>query len=135
VAEALGRAGAVYKYDLSMPVPLMYKLVEEMRTRLDGRANVLGFGHLGDGNLHLNVSTPGAPYSKAILEEIEPYVYEWVSERRGSVSAEHGIGSMKTEALSYSKSPVAIQIMSQLKTSFDPNGILNPYKVLPERAE
>mmetsp|Transcript_30770 Transcript_30770/g.57953 ORF Transcript_30770/g.57953 Transcript_30770/m.57953 type:complete len:460 (+) Transcript_30770:511-1890(+) len=75
VAEALGRAGAVYKYDLSMPVPLMYKLVEEMRTRLDGRANVLGFGHLGDGNLHLNVSTPGAPYSKAILEEIEPYVY------------------------------------------------------------
>ncbi|XP_019177482.1 PREDICTED: D-2-hydroxyglutarate dehydrogenase, mitochondrial isoform X2 [Ipomoea nil] len=58
IPEALMKAGAVYKYDLSIPVEKMYDLVEEMRTRLDAKAKVVAYGHLGDGNLHLNISAP-----------------------------------------------------------------------------
>ncbi|KDO71039.1 hypothetical protein CISIN_1g0091122mg, partial [Citrus sinensis] len=58
IAEALMKAGAVYKYDLSLPVEKMYDLVEKMRQRLGETAKVIGYGHLGDGNLHLNISAP-----------------------------------------------------------------------------
>ncbi|CAI5471688.1 unnamed protein product [Closterium sp. Yama58-4] len=130
VAEALQRAGAVYKYDLSVPVSQLYGLVDEMRTRLEGSAaQVVGYGHLGDGNLHLNVSAPS--YDDKLLERIEPYVYEWVAGRQGSVSAEHGLGLMKANAIHYSKDPQAVAVMKRVKALFDPNGILNPYKLLP----
>lgn len=58
---------------------------------------VVGYGHLGDGNLHLNIST--RKLDKAIEERLEPFVYEWTSERRGSISAEHGLGQMKAECI------------------------------------
>ncbi|KAB1201941.1 D-2-hydroxyglutarate dehydrogenase, mitochondrial [Morella rubra] len=102
VPEALMKAGAVYKYDLSLPVEKMYNLVEEMRTRLGNSAKVIGYGHLGDGNLHLNISTP--QYDDMILAQIEPFVYEWTSKHRGSISAEHGLGLMKANEIFYSKS-------------------------------
>ncbi|CAI5489134.1 unnamed protein product [Closterium sp. Naga37s-1] len=130
VAEALQRAGAVYKYDLSVPVSQLYGLVDEMRSRLEGSAaQVVGYGHLGDGNLHLNISAPS--YDDKLLERIEPFVYEWVAGRQGSVSAEHGLGLMKANAIHYSKDPQAVAVMKRVKALFDPNGILNPYKLLP----
>ncbi|CAI5946499.1 unnamed protein product [Closterium sp. NIES-64] len=145
VAEALQRAGAVYKYDLSVPVSQLYGLVDEMRSRLEGSAaQVVGYGHLGDGNLHLNISAP--TYDDKLLERIEPFVYEWVAGRQGSVSAEHGLGLMKANAIHYSKDPQAplalthrvcrvhgmqVAVMKRVKALFDPNGILNPYKLLP----
>ncbi|KAK9228053.1 hypothetical protein WN944_021000 [Citrus x changshan-huyou] len=103
IAEALMKAGAVYKYDLSLPVEKMYDLVEKMRQRLGETAKVIGYGHLGDGNLHLNISAPR--YDDMIFAQIEPYVYEWTSEHRGSISAEHGLGLMKANKIFYSKSP------------------------------
>ncbi|KAK9285836.1 hypothetical protein L1049_025037 [Liquidambar formosana] len=129
VAEALMKAGAVYKYDLSLPVEKMYNLVEEIRTRLGQSAEVVGYGHLGDGNLHLNISTP--QYDDNILAQIEPFVYEWTSKHRGSISAEHGLGLMKANKIYYSKSAETVQVMASIKKLLDPNGILNPYKVLP----
>ncbi|KAL4644312.1 hypothetical protein ACB092_02G156200 [Castanea dentata] len=129
VPEALMKAGAVYKYDLSLPVEKMYNLVEEMRTKLGNSAKVIGYGHLGDGNLHLNISTP--QYDDAILAQIEPFVYEWTSKQRGSISAEHGLGLMKANKIFYSKSHETVQLMASIKKLMDPNGILNPYKVLP----
>lgn len=129
VPEALMRAGPVYKYDLSIPVEKMYSLVEEMRLRLGQSANVVGYGHLGDGNLHLNISAPR--YDDTILAQIEPYVYEWTSKHRGSISAEHGLGLMKANEIFYSKSHETVQLMASIKKLLDPNGILNPYKVLP----
>ncbi|KAJ0040848.1 hypothetical protein Pint_28378 [Pistacia integerrima] len=129
VPEALMKAGAVYKYDLSLPVEKMYDLVEEMRLRLGQTAKVIGYGHLGDGNLHLNISAP--QYNDAIFAQIEPYVYEWTSKHRGSISAEHGLGLMKANKIFYSKSPGTVQVMGSIKKLLDPNGILNPYKVLP----
>ncbi|KAG2696307.1 hypothetical protein I3760_07G053500 [Carya illinoinensis] len=129
VAEALMKAGAVYKYDLSLPVEKMYNLVEEMRIRLGDSSKVIGYGHLGDGNLHLNISTP--QYDDMILAQIEPFVYEWTSKHRGSISAEHGLGLMKANKIFYSKSRESVQLMASIKKLMDPNGILNPYKVLP----
>ncbi|XP_020216412.1 D-2-hydroxyglutarate dehydrogenase, mitochondrial [Cajanus cajan] len=129
ISEALMRAGAVYKYDLSIPVEQMYNLVEEMRSRLGNTANVIGYGHLGDSNLHLNISTP--QYDDKILSQIEPFVYEWTSKHRGSISAEHGVGLMKANEIFYSKSGETVQLMASIKNLLDPNHILNPYKVLP----
>ncbi|PIA55903.1 hypothetical protein AQUCO_00700314v1 [Aquilegia coerulea] len=129
ITEALMKAGAVYKYDLSLPVEKMYNLVEKMRIRLGQRAKVLGYGHLGDANLHLNISTP--EYDDTVLAQIEPFVYEWTSSHRGSISAEHGLGLMKANKIHYSKSPETVELMISIKKLLDPNRILNPYKVLP----
>ncbi|KAI4327680.1 hypothetical protein L6164_020109 [Bauhinia variegata] len=129
ISEALTRAGAVYKYDLSIPVEMMYNLIEEMRVRLGDAATVLGFGHLGDGNLHLNISAP--QYDDKILAQIEPFVYEWTSKHNGSVSAEHGLGLMKANEIFYSKTRETVQVMASIKNLLDPHHILNPYKVLP----
>lgn len=90
---------------------------------------VLGYGHLGDGNLHLNISAP--KYDDKLLEQIEPFVYEWTARHRGSISAEHGLGLMKANEIYYSKPAEAVQIMASFKKLLDINGILNPYKVLP----
>ncbi|KAH6791482.1 FAD-linked oxidases family protein [Perilla frutescens var. frutescens] len=129
VPEALLKAGATYKYDLSLPPEKMYDLVEEMRGRLGAAANVVAYGHLGDGNLHLNISTQ--QYDDNILSKIEPFVYEWTSKQRGSISAEHGVGLMKASKIHYSKSAETVQTMAAIKKVLDHNGILNPYKVLP----
>ena len=106
-AEALCRAGPVYKYDLSIPVAEMYSLVEETRKRMAGLpVEVVGYGHLGDGNLHLNVSCPR--YDTDILKHIEPFVYEWTAARKGSISAEHGLGQMKADCIGWASLQNAI---------------------------
>ncbi|NP_001408165.1 D-2-hydroxyglutarate dehydrogenase, mitochondrial isoform 4 precursor [Mus musculus] len=133
ITEALSRDGYVFKYDLSLPVERLYDLVIDLRTRLGPRAkHVVGYGHLGDGNLHLNVTAEA--FSRELLGALEPYVYAWTAEQRGSVSAEHGLGFKKKDVLGYSKPPVAVTLMQQLKAMLDPEGILNPYKTLPAQA-
>jgi len=76
----------------------------------------------------LNIAAPRV--SDELVDLIEPYVYQFVTARGGSISAEHGIGLMKALHLSWSKDPVSLQVMRQIKEALDPNGILNPYKVL-----
>jgi D-2-hydroxyglutarate dehydrogenase len=125
-----GRSGGTLKYDVSLPLSSFYNLVEESRTRLEGLAEVVGWGHIGDGNLHLNVAVRDKKSLDGARSKIEPWVYEWVSKHRGSISAEHGLGQMKAGAIGYSKSPIAVDIMRLIKTTLDPNGICNPYKVL-----
>ncbi|XP_051046809.1 D-2-hydroxyglutarate dehydrogenase, mitochondrial isoform X2 [Phodopus roborovskii] len=133
ITEALSRDGYVFKYDISLPVERLYDLVVDLRTRLGPRAkHVVGYGHLGDGNLHLNVTAEA--FSQELLGALEPYVYAWTAEQRGSVSAEHGLGFKKKNVLHYSKPPEAVRLMQQLKGLLDPKGILNPYKTLPVQA-
>lgn len=84
----------------------------------------------GDGNLHLNVTSP--EYDPEIFSLLEPFVYDWVFQRGGSISAEHGLGFRKRNYIGYSKSSSAVEWMRNLKQLFDPKGILNPYKVLPD---
>lgn len=160
ITEALRHRGAIYKYDLSMSVPQMYNLVEDTRKKLEKafpggvipdtavalddqkdnsiidsaiapKVKVVGYGHLGDGNLHLNISVPS--YNESVRREIEPWVYEWTANVRGSISAEHGLGAMKAGAIGYSKSRAAVETMRAIKSALDPHGIMNPYKVLPPR--
>lgn len=133
VTEALSKSGAVYKYDVAIPLSELYDLCDVMRERLEPLgAKVTGFGHLGDGNLHLNIYTPDEfEKTPAVIEAIEPFVFEWIRDRRGSISAEHGIGAMKPGFLHMSKSASMINVMHGIKQMLDPNNILNPGKVLP----
>lgn len=137
---AISQRGHVYKYDLSFPIPHMYELVEVMRARVEEECGwraaqdvrVVGYGHLGDGNIHLNISTPsrGQAYHGQLLGDIEPYVFDWTLKQHGSVSAEHGIGQAKAKLLSVAKPSPVVAAMRNLKAVFDPKGILNPGKVL-----
>eukprot|EP00057_Strongylocentrotus_purpuratus_P002511 XP_003724670.1 PREDICTED: D-2-hydroxyglutarate dehydrogenase, mitochondrial [Strongylocentrotus purpuratus] len=130
IAEGLVRMGWCFKYDLTIPIKDFYGLVEETRLRLDGTdSTVVGYGHVGDENLHLNIVTP--EYDSKVHAILEPFVYEWTSERRGSVSAEHGLGFLKRNYIGLSKAAEAVHIMQGMKQFLDPKGILNPYKVLP----
>uniref|UniRef100_A0A1I8H6V4 D-2-hydroxyglutarate dehydrogenase, mitochondrial n=2 Tax=Macrostomum lignano TaxID=282301 RepID=A0A1I8H6V4_9PLAT len=131
IVESLLVDGYEYKYDVSLPLADIYRLVEHMRTRLDGRViRTAGYGHLGDGNLHLNFTTP--KFDAKVLELIEPHVFDWVRDRRGSVSAEHGLGLKKSQYIRHSKADFAVRVMAEVKRLLDPNGIMNPYKVLPD---
>ncbi|XP_041343014.1 D-2-hydroxyglutarate dehydrogenase, mitochondrial isoform X1 [Pyrgilauda ruficollis] len=130
ITEALTHEGYVYKYDISLPVGKLYDLVTDMRARLGQSAkNVVGYGHLGDGNLHLNITAES--YSHSLLDAIEPFVYEWTVRCSGSISAEHGLGFKKRQFIQYSKPREAVVLMQRFKAMLDPKGILNPYKTLP----
>ncbi|CAG9115395.1 unnamed protein product [Plutella xylostella] len=125
------RDGYVFKYDVSLPLQHFYRLVPQLRAKLGDRASVVyGYGHVGDGNIHINLTVP--EYTKEIHSELEPYIFEEVSKLKGSISAEHGIGFSKRNYVQYSKDQSALHLMRELKQLMDPNGILNPYKVLPE---
>ncbi|CAG8477888.1 12971_t:CDS:10, partial [Dentiscutata heterogama] len=137
IPEAGSKSGSVYKYDLSIPVPVFYNIVEDISKRLKDAGvfgkdklvtDVMGYGHIGDGNIHLNIVSKS--YSLEITKLIEPYVYEWTEKHKGSISAEHGLGLMKAGCIGYSKSQKMINIMKQIKQSIDPNGIMNPYKYI-----
>ncbi|KIJ45598.1 hypothetical protein M422DRAFT_778812 [Sphaerobolus stellatus SS14] len=136
ITEALTKEGKTYKYDISIPSGSFKDVIDEIREHLraqgvypeGGVKAVLGYGHFGDGNLHLNVVTDG--YSPKIASAIEPRIYEIVSRYRGSISAEHGIGSHKTGVLHYSKGEVSRAWMKKIKDLFDERGIMNPGKVI-----
>lgn len=130
ISESLRRDGGprLFKYDISMPLPVMYEIIQDMRKRLGDTARVFGFGHLGDDNLHLNIIIPEG--DDKMLDLIEPFVYEWTQQHKGSISAEHGIGLMKKDYLEYSQTRESISLMKTIKNAIDPNGIMNPYKVV-----
>lgn len=80
--------------------------------------DVVGYGHMGDANLHLNV--PVRRFDKTVEKALEPFVYEWVQKRKGSISAEHGLGVTKKPYIGYSKSETMIKLMKQIKNLYDP---------------
>jgi len=139
IPECLGHWGGVYKYDVSIPLREMYQLVDDTRARLESAGvigdtdehpalEVVGYGHMGDSNLHLNVAV--RRYDEKVEEALEPFVYEWIAARQGSISAEHGLGFAKKKYIGYSRSDTMIALMKQIKNLYDPNGIMNPYKYI-----
>ncbi|KAG9202481.1 hypothetical protein G6514_004217 [Epicoccum nigrum] len=139
ITEVLGHEGGVYKYDLSIPISELYDLVNDTRDRLTEAGlvgdtpdhpvvDVVGYGHMGDANLHLNIPTRG--FSKDVEKTLEPFVYEWVQKRNGSISAEHGLGVTKKPYVGYSKDETMMRLMKQIKDLYDPKGIMNPYKYI-----
>jgi len=112
----------------------MYEIVEIFRERLKDEkgTEVYGYGHIGDGNLHLNILSQKKKKNDSVYNKIHPFLYEYVKKKmNGSISAEHGLGFMKPNDIYYSKSMESVKIMKDIKKLLDPNGILNPYKTLP----
>jgi D-lactate dehydrogenase (cytochrome) len=134
--EAQKPEGGSIKADVSVPVASVPEFLEEASAA--AKAIVPGcrpvpFGHLGDGNVHFNVSQPiGADTAQFLARwgEVNDAVNKIVLKYNGSISAEHGIGKLKRESLTKVKDPVALELMRDLKRMLDPNGILNPGKVL-----
>lgn len=137
IVDTQKREGGSIKHDVSVPVSRIPELIEKgTRAVLDFMpdARPMPFGHIGDGNLHFNVSQPVGMDKQAFLDrwdEMSRRVYDVVMALGGSVSAEHGVGRLKRDMMPTIKSPVELQMMRQLKAMFDPRGILNPRKVLP----
>ena len=132
IALALTKEGFNYKYDISLPIARMYELATALRKRLvEAKAlkSCVAYGHMGDGNLHLNLTSE--KYDEKMLGLIEPWIFEWTRQNHGSISAEHGLGLKKRNYIYYSKSKDLVEYMQRFKHMFDPKLILNPYKTIP----
>ena len=128
--------GGSIKHDVSVPVAHVPELIARANQLVElmiPGARPVPFGHLGDGNIHYNVSQPPGMDKAVFLanwEALNAAVHEIVLDLGGSISAEHGIGRMKRDLLPHAKDPLALELMRKIKASFDPNGILNPGKLL-----
>ena len=129
--------GAAVQHDISVPVERMPEFVEAAVPALEAAwpgTRAVAFGHLGDGNVHFHViAPPGADKASWELSDgkrISAEVHDLVTRWGGSISAEHGIGQMKTGLLQAVKDPVALDMMRSIKKALDPSGILNPGKLL-----
>lgn len=134
--EAQGYEGGSIKHDISVPLASVPQLIDDVCARVEQLvpgARPMPFGHLGDGNLHFNITQPKAMDRAAFMalwDDIGAIVYDETVKRRGSISAEHGIGRLKKNLLRSVKDPVALSIMADLKRVLDPHNILNPGKVI-----
>src|SRR5215470_7981137 len=128
--------GGSIKHDISVPlaaVPDFLREAGEVVEALIPGSRPVPFGHLGDGNIHYNISQPVGADTRAFLgrwDEMNDAVHKVVAKFGGSISAEHGIGVMKRKLLPQVKDPVALELMRMLKRNLDPNNILNPGKVV-----
>lgn len=128
--------GGSIKQDISIPIAAVPDFIEQANAavvKLIPGARPVPFGHLGDGNIHYNVSQPVGSNTADFLDrwhEVNAIVFDIVSRLGGSISAEHGIGVLKRDALPGVKDKVAIELMRSIKASLDPHGIMNPGKVL-----
>jgi FAD/FMN-containing dehydrogenase len=127
--------GGSIKHDISVPVAAVPAFIEEANAavvKLIPGSRPVPFGHLGDGNIHYNVSQPigGNEDFLARWHEVNEVVFAIVLQMGGSISAEHGIGVLKRDELPDVKDKVAIELMRSIKAMLDPHGIMNPGKVL-----
>ena len=134
ISETISR-WTPYKNDISTVVshvPQFLSEVESVVTASYPDFEIVWYGHIGDGNLHLNILKPDAMPMDEFQQrcgEVSTQVFEIVERHGGSVSAEHGVGLLKKDYLHYSRSPLEIDIMRQIKRVFDPHGIMNPGKI------
>jgi D-lactate dehydrogenase (cytochrome) len=136
IPEAQINAGASVKHDVSVPVSRVPEFLEKAEEIVTGKmagVRVVAFGHLGDGNIHFNLSQPEDMDGEAFLDQWGDFnrlVHDLVAGMGGSFSAEHGIGQLKKDDLRRYKSAVELELMETLKQVLDPKGIMNPGKVL-----
>jgi FAD/FMN-containing dehydrogenase len=136
ISEAQNHEGPSLKHDISVPVSSIPAFIEAADQRLHAAfpgVRIVPFGHVGDGNLHYNISKPvgseDAPF-KAEAEAIMHVIYDVTRDFAGSISAEHGLGQAKRDAARHYKDPLELELMRTLKQALDPAGLMNPGKLL-----
>jgi FAD/FMN-containing dehydrogenase len=136
--EVQRHIGASIKHDISVPIaqiPAFIKEADKAVADLIPGTTTMPFGHVGDGNIHYNAMQPPGMTRQEFLnrwDDVNQVVFAVVKKYNGSISAEHGVGVMKRDILHIYKDPVALDLMRGIKQLLDPNGILNPGKVLPQ---
>ena len=136
ISEAQNHEGPSLKHDISVPVSSIPAFIEAADRKLQeafSGVRIVAYGHVGDGNLHYNISKPpgseDAPF-KAQAEAIMHVIYGVTRDFAGSISAEHGLGQAKREAARHYKNPLELELMRTLKQALDPAGLMNPGKLL-----
>jgi FAD/FMN-containing dehydrogenase len=136
MSEVQKEEGGSIKHDVAVPVARVPEFITRANQLVElmiPGARPVPFGHLGDGNIHYNVSQPPSMDRTIFLahwEALNAAVHEIVLDLGGSISAEHGIGRLKRDLLPHAKQPLELELMRRIKAAFDPNGILNPGKLL-----
>lgn len=113
-----------YIYDVSFDITQWDDFITRQKKSIEKTGKILAYGHIGDGNLHMNVCMNT---EKDLFPEVE--MFKEVVSKNGSISAEHGIGSQKVDLLKIQKEPNILELSKKIKGVFDPKGILNPYKL------
>lgn len=137
IAPAERALGPAVQHDISVPTQLMAQFVEHAVPLLEAAwpgTRAVGFGHLGDGNIHFHVLAPQgvdpAAWQQGDGKAISAQVHYLVTQWGGSISAEHGIGQLKRDELARLGDPVALSMLRQIKAALDPHGLLNPGKLV-----
>jgi len=136
ISEAQRREGPNIKHDISLPVSAIPGFIDDCGAALTAAfpgSRLIVFGHLGDGNLHYNLSAPegvGATTFLANAEPVNRIVHDLVARANGSFSAEHGVGQLKRAELVRYKAPLELEMMRAVKSALDPRNLMNPGKVL-----
>ena len=138
IPEANHRIGAIRSHDISVPIASVPEFIAKTKAKFaaDGDYRINCFGHLGDGNLHFNVFPPEGKhrddYPAGTKEKVQRIVHDMVAEFAGSISAEHGIGRLKSADLQHYGDPAKLAAMRAIKAALDPNGIMNPGAIFGE---
>ena len=136
VAEAQIAEGASIKHDISVPVSGIADFIEAASATclsILPTSRICAFGHVGDGNLHFNISQPVDMNAAAFMDltpQFNRAIHDLVADMNGSISAEHGIGLAKRTELRRYKDPIALAMMERIKALLDPQGLFNPCKLL-----
>jgi FAD/FMN-containing dehydrogenase len=137
ISEAQKREGISIKHDIAVPVSRVAEFIAQSSSSLRARfeeIRIVAFGHMGDGNIHYNVSLLDAAHNDDFIyrheSEINRIVYEVVHKFNGSISAEHGLGQLKRETIRDYKDPLELELMRTIKQALDPKGLMNPGKVI-----
>ena len=137
ISEAIAMRGWVTKNDITIPVqslPSLFDQIDLSGLTRSETVDLLLFGHVGDGNIHVNYSAPKDRVTedqfRREVSTMEQTVFALVQRYKGSISSEHGIGNLKVEQLKNHRDPEQLALMKQIKTLLDPKGLLNPGKIL-----
>ncbi|MDD4912927.1 MAG: FAD-binding oxidoreductase [Sideroxydans sp.] len=137
IAEAQKAEGISIKHDVSIPISSVPQFIAQASTALRAAypgVRIVAFGHIGDGNIHYNISMLDAAKNADFIEQqehgVNHIVYEVVAKLDGSISAEHGLGQLKREEITHYKSAIELQLMRDIKRTLDPHGLMNPGKVI-----
>jgi FAD/FMN-containing dehydrogenase len=137
ISDAQKAEGISIKHDIAVPVSRVAEFIREAGAALQQAwpgIRIVAFGHLGDGNIHYNVSMPDAEANPDFIAQhelaVNRVVYDVVARLRGSISAEHGLGQLKRDEITHYKSALELELMRSIKQALDPRGLMNPGKVL-----